>query len=293
MTMIDRGVGRRKKAAVPLGLRAEDRKTGTRFPLFLGALAFLLLAASLPSGCGGTERPPLVLAATSDLQGFGILEAWTGEFERRSGRRVELVTASDLEVLDMARHGECDLLITHLGWEEERLERNGFVDARTEVMRDDFLLVGPPGDPAGAGQAGDVYEALKRIAEGGHILVARSDGSGVAAALDIMRRKAALSDFPGWRASAEWDMEQALREASREGGYTLCDGSTYRRLEGELRLEVLLRGGEDLTNPYRVMVVTALAYPDTDREGAEEFVRYLLSEDARRHFGLGDWRPPQ
>ncbi len=285
--------GRVGRAEVPVVDGTANWMAGIRFPVLLAAMAALLLAMVLTTGCEGTERPPLVLAATRDLEGFGILEAWTGEFAKRSGRRVELVTASDLEVLDMGRHGECDLLITHLDWEEERLERNGFVDMRTEVMRDDFLLVGPPGDPAGAGQAGDVYEALKRIAAGGHVLVARSDGSGVAAALDIMRRRASLSDFPGWKTSAKGGMEGALRQASQEGGYTLCDGSTYRRLAGEVRLEVLLQGGENLVNSYRVMVVTTLAYPDTDREGAEEFVRYLLSGEARRHFGLGDWRPPE
>ena len=259
----------------------------------LAATGALLLASLLvPWGCGGGGEATLVFAATRDLEGSGILQAWVDDLRSRSGREIELVTATDLEVLAMARHGECDLLIAHLPVEEERLQTSNHVEGRQEVMRDDFVLVGPPDDPAGAREAENVVAAFRKIAEAKRPFVGRVDGSGTSYAQDTVWGMSGVSDFGDWFRESGEGMEEVLRQASREGAYTLCDRSTFQRLAGELELEILRQGEEVLADPYHAMMVSGLTYPDTDLEGARKCLDYLLSEDARKHFDLGAWEPP-
>lgn len=257
------------------------------------AILFLLAVPALP-GCGGKRGSPLVLAATRDLEGSGILEAWVEDFQKGSGRTVELVVAPDREVTEMAEHGECDLLLTHLPDEEVgRLERYGYVEGKREVMRDTYLLVGPPDDPAGVRESENIADALKRIADSRRLFLVRVDGSGTAVKMERLWAMTGVSDFLGWIRSEQGTMEEVLRSASREGAYTLCDSSTFRRFAGETELEVLFEGGEELVNSYQVMVVSTLPYPDTDTDGASRFIDYLFSEQARSRLALGAWEPAE
>ncbi len=243
-------------------------------------------------GCKSEERPPLVLAATSDLEGSGLLEAWARDFQGRSGRAVEVVTDTDDRVCDMARHGECDLILTHVSHDEERLERSGYVTDRQEIMRGDFLLVGPPGDPAGARDADGVAEALKRIAEAGQPFVLRVDGSGAAIKAGSLWSLAGMEEAGDWLRRSMDGEEGALREAAAERAYAFTMRHAFDRLAGELDLEVIREGGEDLEDSYHAMVVSTLTYPDTDVTGALEFISYLLSEAGQGPPGAGPWRPP-
>lgn len=240
------------------------------FPLFLAAT---LAAVALTSGCGGGgDKPALILAVTSDLEGSGLVEAWARDFQERSGRLVEVVTDTDDRVCDMARHGECDLIITHVPSDEERLERAGYVTDRQEIMRDSFVLVGPPGDPAGAGGAEKIEDALKGIAEARLPFLLREDGSGAAIKARSLWSLTGIEETGDWLIESPEGAEGAIRRASMEGAYTLTGKSLYDRLAGELNLELIMEGGEALEDSYHAMVVSTLTYPDTDVAGALEFI---------------------
>ena len=258
------------------------------------ALAAVLLAVPLAwAGCGaGVGKPPLVLAASGDLEGSGILEAWARDFQERSGRRVEVVTDTDDHVCDMARHGECDLILTHVPSDEESLERAGYVTDRREIMRGGYLLVGPSGDPAGAREAEEVTEALKRIAEARQPFVLRVDGSGTAIRASSLWGGSGVEETGDWLVETREGAEEALRLASARGAYTLVGRDTYERLAGELDMETIQDAGEAMEDSYHAMVVSTLTYPDTDTAGALEFTSYLLSENGQGFLELGRYMPP-
>lgn len=257
-----------------------------------GLVIALLLLAFSAAGCGKKGGGALVFAATRDLEGFGVLKAWVEEFERGSSYEVELVTAVDRELLEMAKHGDCDVLLAHLSEETQSLEIYGYVEGRSEVMRDDYLLVGPAEDPAQAAGATSFPEAFTRVAEARRPFIMRTDGSGVSLQAYSLWEAAGVEDFQDWMEREEGDMRDALRRASREGAYTFCDRSTYESMRDELMLEVIYDGGGQVVNSYYVMAVSALPYPDTNVAGARELTEYLLSERARKHLALGSWAAP-
>jgi tungstate transport system substrate-binding protein len=230
----------------------------------------------------------LILAAASDIAETGIVQAWVDDY----GREVEIAVAQDAEVLDMARHGECDLLITHYPEEEAQLLRIGYVEDKREVMRDDYVILGPPGDPAGVREAEDPPAALKKIGDAQAPFILRVDGSGTAYKSNNLWAQSGVEATGAWLVRSEAGMEEVLRQASSEGAYTISDRSNFQRLVGELDLEILCEGGKELENPCSVMLVSQRTYPDTDMTGARKMADYLLSEDARDFFDLGAWGPP-
>ncbi len=232
------------------------------------------------------------MAVTVDLEGSGLPEAWAEDYQAKSGREVQLVYAPDLIVLDLARHGECDVLITHIPAEEEEMLRQGYIEGRQEVMRDDFILVGPPEDPAGIRGEEKMADAFRKIGEAQQPFIFRVDGSGTAEAQSYLGGAAGLSEAGSWLVKTQDRMEGALRQASQEGAYTMTDRSTYDRLAGELGLEILVEGDPDWPNPYNAMWVGAMVYPDADQQGAQRFIEYLLSASGQRFLSLGAWVPP-
>jgi tungstate transport system substrate-binding protein len=259
--------------------------------LALAVVALLILLPLTPLGCGGDDTP-LVLAATNDLEGSGILLAWTDGYQSKTGTQVELVVVPDEQALDMARHGECDLILTHIPEEEKRLERSGYLETGQEIMRDDYVLVGPPADPAGIREIDKVTDALKKIAETQQIFILRIDGSGTAYMQNLLWSISGVSEAGEWLLPTEAGADESLRQASQEGAYTLCGRSSFERLAGELYLEILLEGDEALVDPYYAAAVSTLTYPDTNLAGAQEFIDYLLSPDAQSFFSLGAWETP-
>jgi tungstate transport system substrate-binding protein len=257
-------------------------------------LALILSASLLPQlGCGGSgNKLPLVLAATSDLEETGILQEWVRDFKSRYGLDVELITATDSEIFQMAKHGECDMLITHVPEIEEQLESSNYVEGRQEIMHDRYVIVGPPNDPAGIKGSQASSEAMRKIVEAQTPFLLRTDGSGTSLAGGSLLSKAGVQDFGAWLLKSEAGMGETLRRASQQGAYTLSDLSTFQNLSGELNLEILQEGGEDMNNPYHFMVVSSLAYPDTNLRDAQKFSDYLMSENAWKYFSLGAWEPP-
>jgi tungstate transport system substrate-binding protein len=252
------------------------------------ACALLLISGS----CGGTKGPPVVLAASSVLEETGILQAWMEDFRSRTGWEVEVEVVPDIDALVAARYGECDATVTHLPSEEEQIERYGYVEVRQEVMRDDYILVGPPADPAGTREAETSTEAFRKIAETQQPFVIRVDGSGTSYRTQSIWVSTGIEDFGDWFIEGEGGMKDTLRQASQEGAYTLSDRSSYQQISEELDLVILYEGEQQLENPYHVMVVSGAVYPDTNSEGALALVDYLLSEDAANFFELGAWEAP-
>jgi tungstate transport system substrate-binding protein len=265
-----------------------------RFDLIaaVAVAAALLVLPVLTSGCGGDDTP-LVFAAANDLEGSGILQAWVEDFQARTGRRMELMVVPDEQAFAMARHGECDVILTHIYEDMEELVRLGFLEDPQDVMVGDYVVLGPPADPAGIRGMESAIDAFGKIAQTGQTFILRFDGSGTADRESTLWSVSKAGVTGDWLLPTDADTEESLREASHEIAYTLADRSTYDRLAGELDLEILVQGGSELTDPYSAAVVSALTYPDADQEGALEFIDYLLSEDGQSFLGMGAWVPLQ
>jgi tungstate transport system substrate-binding protein len=185
------------------------------------------------------------------------------------------------EALALAGRGDADVVLAHSPAAEMEFITAGHGESRREVMFNDFVLVGPPEDPAGVARTGDAVGALARVFETGALFVSRGDNSGTHAREQILWASAHLKPSGSGYVEAGQGMGAVLMMASEKRAYTLTDRGTYLNLRAGLDLVVLMEGDPALTNQYAIIVARGAA----NLEGARALADWLTSSAAQTLIG--------
>ena len=195
----------------------------------LGAGGALSLAGCA-GGNEGRERAPdlgaLTLATATTAYDSGLLDVLHREYADRFGSRVEALVRGTGASLRTARDGDCDVVLVHARPLEDEFLREGYGVNRRRVMVNDFLVVGPPDDPAGVAGS-DPVSAFRAIADAEATFVSRGDRSGTHV------RELRIWDEAGVAPGGEWYLEtgqgmgDTLIAAERSDAYTLTDRGTF------------------------------------------------------------------
>ena len=235
------------------------------------------------TGCADGGRQELILATTTSVQDAGLLDSLLPPFERAQRVRVKVIAVGTGAALEMARRGDADVVIAHAPELEQRYEDDGYLVGGRLIMLNDFILVGPPGDSAGAASAGGLDAAMRAIAATGRF-VSRGDGSGTEARELALWRDAGIApDSIGARIETGQGQGATLLVASERGAYTLTDRATFTVLGPRLRLAIVFAGDPRLVNEYRAHRVPS----DDARAGAraQAFLEYVVSAEAQELIG--------
>ncbi|HSH46510.1 MAG TPA: substrate-binding domain-containing protein, partial [Longimicrobiales bacterium] len=179
------------------------------------------------------------------------------------------------------RRGDADVLLVHAPAAESTFVAQGHGERRADVMYNDFVLVGPPADPAGLRNAEDAIGAMRRIATAALPFVSRGDDSGTHQKERALWREAGVEPGGDWYVEAGLGMGDVLRVASERTGHTLTDRATYLFLRDRLDLDVLLEGDPRLFNQYGVIPVVGAR----NANGARAFTRWITSTEAQSLIG--------
>ncbi len=236
-----------------------------------------LCALVLSVACGGSDDDPgtLILATTTSTYDSGLLDEIVPRFEERTGITVKVIAVGTGAALRMAGEGNADVVLVHAPEAEAPYVASGDLVSGRLVMTNDFVIVGPPDDPARVASASDLPAALAAIAAGGRF-VSRGDDSGT------HKRELALWERVGidWatlpREETGQGMGATLTIASERRAYTLTDRATYLALRDVLDLTVLVEGDGSLLNLYHVHVVNPDRHDGVAAEQAEAFAAFLL-----------------
>lgn len=257
--------------------------------------ALLALTLGCPADARAGDKA-VILATTTSTQDSGLLDELVPMFEERTGYQVKTIAVGSGQAMALGRRGEADVLLVHSPDDEERFMAEGFGERRMAVMHNDFVVVGPAGDPGGLRKASSVLDAFKRIALTGMLFVSRADHSGTHAKELALWKKAGISvDGARWRIETGLGMGQTLGIASEKGGTTLADRGTFLALKKNLALAILVEGDADLFNVYHVIVVDRVKFPHVNAAGAGAFADFLVSAGAQeviRAFGSAEYGAP-
>ena len=258
----------------------------------LGLLC-LLIAALAPTACGDDDNEgasdsrdrPLILATTTSTQDSGLLDVLVPAFGNEADRQVKTVAVGSGEAIELGSRGEADVLLVHSPDDEEEFMASGKGGTRRLVMHNDFVVVGPPDDPAGI-RGMSSTAALERIAQNGEApFISRGDDSGTHA-LELK-----LWDAAGVRPAGSWYQETGqgmgatLRIADQKRAYTVADCGTYLSTEDSTDLDVLVTGEPRLLNVYHVIDVDPGAGPRVNAAGGRAFADWIVSPAAQRMIG--------
>ena len=232
-----------------------------------------------------TERADIILATTTSTQDSGLLDLLIPIFQENNGYLVKTVAVGTGKALKMAEEGNADVLLVHAPAAEKELMEAGFGKERFLLMHNDFVIVGPPGDPAMVAGLNSTDEALARISNSGSSFVSRGDDSGTHKKELALWNEANIMPAGEWYLESGQGMGASLKIASEKSAYTLADRGTYLALRENLDLDVFVEGHPSLLNIYHVILVNPDIWPNVNYKGASAFAKFITSAEIQTLIG--------
>jgi tungstate transport system substrate-binding protein len=257
------------------------------------AVAALAAAVLATAGCGSdsgsstrstsaTAAPSgqMIMATTTSTRDTGLLDTLVPAFQRVSSCSVKTVAVGSGQALDLGARGQADVLLVHSPDAEKTFMKQGHGSTRLAVMHNDFVLVGPPADPARTAGAG-ITRALQAIAATKSPFASRADDSGTNAKELKLWQQAGITPSGSWYIKTGQGMGPTLTIASQKRAYTLSDRGTFLATKN-LDSKILVQGGQALQNPYHVIVVK---HSGTNVGCAQAFSRWITSAPIQKLIG--------
>lgn len=232
----------------------------------------------------------LRMATTTSTDNTGLLDFLAPEFKKDAGIELQWVAVGTGKALELGKNCDVDVLLVHAPSAEKKYVAKGYGVDRTEIMYNDFVIIGPKDDPARIKGKSPV-EALKIIAEKKALFVSRGDNSGTHKKELSLWKEAGLTniDKAEWYIQTGQGMIATINVAAERGGYTLTDRGTYIKYEYSMKgnppLVVLVEGDKRLYNLYSVIAVSPTRCPEARYEFAKRFIRWISSPRVQRKIG--------
>jgi len=239
----------------------------------------IAVALVFTSTCQAVEH--LRLATTTSTDNSGLLAELLPPFEVAHDCQVDVIAVGTGKAIKLGETGDVDVILVHARSREDAFVAAGFGIERRDVMYNDFVLLGPPSDPARVKGGHDAAAALARIAESGQSFVSRGDDSGTHTREKLLWQKAGVQPSGDWYLEAGRGMGEVLVMAGERQGYTLSDRGTYIAYAAKTPLLIIVEGDPGLFNPYGVIMVNPARHPHVQAALARKFLDYLVSEQAR------------
>lgn len=271
-------------------------KTGSISKLILAFVVSILFMAGLAGALSAAEQKTVILSTTTSTQDSGLLDVLVPLFEKKAGYFVKTIAVGSGQAMAMGQKGEADVLLVHSPAAEEKFVAGGVGINRRLVMHNDFIIVGPPDDPAKIKGTKSTKEAFKKIAAANKLFLSRGDNSGTDAKEKGIWKAAVINpEKEKWYQQTGLGMGQTLNVASEKKGYTLTDRATYLALKKNLGLDILNEGDAILLNIYHVIEINPAKWPKVNVTGGKAFADFMVARDTQgviKTFGVDKFGAP-
>jgi tungstate transport system substrate-binding protein len=248
--------------------------------LLVAAFCLVLLNSEVFSA--GTE---IICSSTTSTENSGLYSYILPIFEKKTGIKVKVVARGTGAAIEMGKRGDADVAFVHAKEQELKVVKEGFFVNRHDVMYNDFVIIGPPDDPAKVKGIKSVAEAVRKISEGGYPFVSRGDNSGThTKELSIWKKVRIEPKGEKWYIEVGQGMEKTQRIANEKRAYTLTDRGTWLATKDKDKLEmvIVLESDPVLFNQYGVMAVNPEKHKHVKYKEAMEFINWLISKEGQQ-----------
>jgi tungstate transport system substrate-binding protein len=272
------------------------RTANKTFFRVLTAIVLGLILAMGPFGCATktetkktvVKKPPattMILATTTSTADTGLLDYLLPIFDSTYNIKTKPIAVGSGEAIAMGARGEADVLLVHSRAAEDKFMADGYGSLRKDVMYNDFVIIGPAGDPAkikGQGPA----KALAAIASAKSVFVTRGDNSGTYTKEKTLWTKAGVTPSGDWYVNVGQGMAEATKIANEKQAYILIDRGTFLTLKKTISLVILVEGQKELFNPYGVIVVNKAKFAKVNDVNAKKFADWITSKEVQKSIGM-------
>jgi tungstate transport system substrate-binding protein len=246
------------------------------------ALVVCLLPVSSPA-----QEKVLMMATTTSTDNTGLLDYLVPKFKETTGIELKWTAAGTGKALKLGENCDVDILMVHAPPAEKKFVCDGFGMDRREIMYNDFVIIGPAGDPAGI-KGKSIKDTLQTITAKHAVFVSRGDDSGTHKK-ELSLWKAADLPVPekeNWYVQTGQGMLATINIAAERDGYTMTDRGTYIKYEDNLKgnplLKILVQGDAVLLNQYSVIAVNVKHCPKTKYDMAKQFIDWIAGAEAQQ-----------
>jgi tungstate transport system substrate-binding protein len=250
----------------------------------MGLTRILVAALMCFAFTAEAQQKFITVASTTSTEQSGLFKHLLPIFEKKTGIDVRVVALGTGQALDMGKRGDADVAFVHDKAAEEKLVAEGFFVDRREVMYNDFIIVGPKSDPAGA-RGKDVVAGLKKIADKKAPFASRGDKSGTHAAELRLWKEAGVDPAQGkgsWYRETGSGMGPTLNTASGMNAYALTDRGTWLSFKNRGELTISVEGDKRLFNQYGVMLVNPSKHAHVKKAEGMAFIDWVTSAEGQK-----------
>ncbi len=252
------------------------RPAGIVLPFALSILLLIFLSLTIAGQAG--DRPSIILQSTTSTQNSGLFDHILPLFAKDTGITVHVVAVGTGQALKNAGNGDGDVVLVHARQAEEEFIARGLGVRRHDVMYNDFVIVGPAGDPAGLATAGDAVEAFRKIASAKSVFVSRGDDSGTHKKEMQLWKLAKINvraQSGNWYRETGSGMGATLNVAAGMAAYTLTDRATWIAFGNRDNLKIQYQGDRALFNQYGIMLVNPRKHKHVKAVSGQAFIDWL------------------
>jgi tungstate transport system substrate-binding protein len=211
--------------------------------------ALALMCLVVAAGCQ-SKQDVVRMATTTSVENSGLLTRILPAFSRDTRVSVEVLAVGSGQALNLLKRGEAAVGLTHDPAAEAAALSAGVITGYRKIMFNDFVIVGPPADPAGIARASGAVDAFARIADHDAVFVSRGDASGTYSREQELWALAKRRPVSHRLVEVGQGMGGTLRVANEMSAYTLSDRATFEQFRSALRLTIVYEGGSELLNTY-------------------------------------------
>jgi len=227
----------------------------------------------------------IVVQSTTSTQNSGLFDHMLPVFTQKSGIEVRVVAVGTGQAIKNAQNCDGDVLFVHAKPAEEKFVADGYGVKRSDVMYNDFVVVGPSSDPAGVAGSKDITGSLARIKQAKAPFASRGDDSGTHKAELALWQAAGIdpaADSGGWYRETGSGMGATLNTAVGMNAYALTDRATWIAFGNKGDFEVAVEGDERMFNQYGIILVSPQKCPSVKADLGQAFVDWVLSDDGQQ-----------
>jgi tungstate transport system substrate-binding protein len=221
------------------------------------------------------------MSTTTSTENSGLLAVLLPPFEKKYGCKVDVVAVGTGKSLKLGEAGDVDVVFVHARSLEDKFVASGIGVNRRDVMYNDFVLVGPPDDPAAIGKTKGAPEAFRAIASKGSPFISRGDESGTHVKEKEIWASAGIVPRGAWYVEAGQGMGEVLTMAAQKRGYALADRGTYIAFQKKTDLVVLRQGDRNLWNPYGIIAVNPRKHAHVKYDLAMKLIDFVTGPEGR------------
>ena len=237
-----------------------------------------------------TGSRTLRLATTTSTYDTGLLDVLNETFQSTYSVTMEVIGQGTGAALETARNGDADLVLAHARSLEDAFLKEEYGINRRDVMANDFVIVGPSGDPANVAAQDNAMEAFSAIASTKATFLSRGDQSGTHERERSIWKEAGIEPAGEWYRALGSGMGEVLTHANLVSGYTLTDRGTFLHLRENLDLDIVFEASSRdtpsrLWNPYGIIAVNPRLHSHVSYELAMLYIGFLTSKPGQTIIG--------